>query len=146
MGAAARCSPPSLSPECSTLSSSRSWRSSLHSAGVALTLLLAARAVAAQPANSCVSCHATLADGRLSAPPAAFAQQDVHRESGFSCIDCHGGNRTAADKLVAHDAGRGFKGKPAGQAVIATCARCHGDAELMRKYAPRQRIDQATEY
>jgi len=111
-------------------------------------MLLAARTVAAQPApsaNSCVSCHTTLPEARLSAPPAAFAQ-DVHRDTGFSCIDCHGGDRAAADKINAHDAARGFRGKPAGQAVIATCARCHSDAELMRKYAPRQRIDQATEY
>ena len=39
-----------------------------------------------------------------------------------------------------------FRGKPTGQAVIATCARCHSDAELMRTFAPRQRVDQATEY
>lgn len=130
------------------MSSSQSWRRSLSNAGVALTLLLLARAAAAQapPANSCVSCHATLSEARLSAPPAAFAQQDVHRESGFSCIDCHGGDRASADKLKAHDAGKGFKGKPAGQGLIAACARCHSDAEVMRKYAPRQRIDQASEY
>jgi len=79
-------------------------------------------------------------------PPAAFAQRDIHRESGFTCVDCHGGDRAAADKPKAHDAARGFKGVPAGQTQIATCARCHSDAELMRKYAPRLRVDQAAEY
>jgi len=114
--------------------------------------VVCARTAAAQPAagsaatNTCASCHATLAEPKLSAPPAAFARQDVHRESGFTCIDCHGGDRTAADKLKAHDAARGFKGAPAGQTQIAACARCHSDAEVMRKYAPRQRVDQAAEY
>ncbi len=129
------------------MSSSRFWRSSPGRILIAAGLLLSARAAAAQPpaVNTCASCHATL-DARLSAPPAAFAQQDVHRENGFTCTDCHGGDRTAADKLKAHDAARGFKGVPAGQAQIAACARCHSDAELMRKYAPRQRVDQAAEY
>jgi len=113
---------------------------------------VSARTAAAQPApaapavNTCASCHATLTEPALSAPPAAFAQQDVHRESGFTCTDCHGGDHTAADKLKAHDAARGFKGAPAGQVQVAACARCHSDAELMRKYAPRQRVDQAAEY
>ena len=75
-----------------------------------------------------------------------FARSDVHRESGFTCVDCHGGDRSASEKTKAHDASRGYVGKPAGQRVVATCARCHSDAELMRKYAPRQRVDQAAEY
>ena len=134
------------------MSSSRYWRSSLRSAAALAVLLVCARTGAAQPAagaataNTCASCHATLADAKFAAPPAAFAQQDIHRESGFTCIDCHGGDRTAADKLKAHDAAKGFKGAPAGQTQIATCARCHSDAEQMRKYAPRQRVDQAAEY
>jgi predicted CXXCH cytochrome family protein len=112
--------------------------------------LAGVRGAAAQPAsaavNTCVSCHSTLADARLSAPPAALAQTDVHRERGFTCVDCHGGDGAATDKAKAHDASRGYRGKPSGQAVVATCARCHSDAQLMRKYAPRQRVDQAAEY
>jgi len=46
----------------------------------------------------------------------------------------------------AHDPSRGFKGAPSGQAQIATCARCHSDATLMRRFAPKQRVDQAAEY
>src|SRR5471032_1352517 len=112
-------------------------------------LLICGRADAGQaPAavNTCASCHATLADARLAKPAAAFAQQDIHRESSFTCIDCHGGDRTATDKSKAHDAARGFKGKPEGQVQIATCARCHSDADFMRRFAQRQRVDQATEY
>ncbi len=73
----------------------------------------------------------------------ASAQQAA---AANTCLACHGGNPTADDKAAAHDAGRGFKGKPAGAEVIATCSRCHSDAELMRRFAPRQRVDQATEY
>jgi len=108
----------------------------------------------AQPAsipNSCVACHSTLPDERLATPAKLFSGQDVHRDKGFECVDCHGGNPTNADKIRAHDvAGKesamAFRGKPSGRAVIATCARCHSDAELMRTFAPKQRVDQATEY
>ena len=97
-------------------------------------------------ANSCLTCHASLSDTRLAAPAALFTQPDIHRESGFACANCHGGDPAAPDKLRAHDAAKRFKGKPAGQAIVETCASCHSDAALMRKYAPRQRVDQATEY
>lgn len=113
-------------------------------------LRAAAGQQAAEP-NGCATCHATLPDQRLATPANQFGGADVHREKGFACVDCHGGNPTSADKQKAHDtAGResamAFKGKPAGQTIIATCARCHSDAELMRSFAPKQRIDQATEY
>jgi len=111
--------------------------------------LSVAGAAAAQPAattNTCASCHAGLPDARLARPATTFAGQDIHRESGFMCADCHGGNATTTESAQAHDTGRGFKGKPSGQAIIATCARCHGDAVFMRRFAPRQRVDQAAEY
>jgi predicted CXXCH cytochrome family protein len=116
-------------------------------ATLSLTFVLAGGAIP----NSCVACHTTLSDQRLSNPTRLFAGQDVHREKGFECVDCHGGSPTNADKAKAHDfAGKesamAFRGKPAGQAVIATCARCHSDAELMRTFAPKQRVDQAAEY
>jgi predicted CXXCH cytochrome family protein len=130
----------------------------LGALGVLLCGVLAGGVASAQaqtaPAtipNSCVACHSTLPDQRLAAPAKLFAGQDVHRDKGFECVDCHGGNPTNADKTRAHDvAGKesstAFRGKPAGRAVIATCARCHSDAELMRTFAPKQRVDQATEY
>jgi predicted CXXCH cytochrome family protein len=119
-------------------------------AGAAAAILLTPRTASAQtkaPAsNACLTCHATLSDARLSKPAALFTAPDVHRENGFACVDCHGGNPNGADKARSHDAGHGFKGKPSGEAVIATCARCHSDTVLMRKFAPRQRVDQAAEY
>jgi predicted CXXCH cytochrome family protein len=81
----------------------------------------------------------------MAAPPAVFGE-DVHRARGFSCVDCHGGDPAATDQARAHDRARGYRGKPAGRAVIEVCARCHSDAGFMRKYAPRQRVDQASEY
>ena len=105
---------------------------------------------AAEP-NSCLTCHMTLTDARLSSPARTFAGPDVHRDRGFACVDCHGGNPTGSDKARAHDAAgkesaMAFRGKPNGSAIVATCARCHSDAELMRTYAPQQRVDQAAEY
>src|SRR5436190_13284059 len=113
-----------------------------------LVILPGAAPAAAQPAaqNSCLACHSTQADTRLSTPTHLFMQPDIHRENGFACVDCHGGNAADADAARSHDAARGFRGRPTGQQQIAVCARCHADAELMKRYAPRQRVDQATEY
>ena len=110
-----------------------------------------AQTTAAAEPNSCITCHASQQDARLATPATLFRGSDVHRERGFACIDCHGGNPTTSDKALAHDvsgksSAMAFRGKPSGQSVIATCARCHSDAELMRTFAPKQRVDQATEY
>jgi hypothetical protein len=116
---------------------------------LAAITLLAPSGATAQPAvaaNACLACHGTLADPRLATPATLFSGTDVHRERGFGCVDCHGGDAAAGDKARAHDAARGFKGAPTGQAQIAACARCHSDATLMRRFAPKQRVDQAAEY
>ena len=70
----------------------------------------------------------------------------MHRDRGFTCVDCHGGDASATDKVAAKAPATEFRGKPVGTQVIEVCARCHSDAALMRKYAPKQRVDQATEY
>src|SRR6266571_4890389 len=97
-------------------------------------------------ANTCVACHTTQSDQRIAAPAALFSEPDIHRESGFECADCHGGDPLAGDTARAHDAAQQFKGRLAGRAIIETCARCHSDAAFMRRFAPRLRADQATEY
>jgi predicted CXXCH cytochrome family protein len=117
---------------------------------VLLGVGVAARAGAEQgagatPRNECLACHATLSEPRLAAPAAAF-KDDVHQQRGFACVDCHGGDPGLADKTLAKAAATGFRGAPRGEAQIAVCARCHSDAALMRKFVPRQRVDQATEY
>ena len=113
-----------------------------------LGLVASAAPAAAQPAaiSACETCHRDNGQPHLATPARAFAATDVHRERGFTCVDCHGGDLKEPDKARAKAAATGFKGKPTGQAVIAVCARCHSDAALMRKYAPTQRIDQAAEY
>lgn len=98
------------------------------------------------PANGCLTCHAELSQPALSAPANLFRVGDVHQERGFACVDCHGGDSTTNDKVRAKDPARGFRGKPSGMQIVTVCARCHSDAELMRKFAPRQRVDQAAEY
>ena len=55
-------------------------------------------------------------------------------------------SRRTQDKARAKDPARGYRGKPAGTQIVATCARCHSDAAFMRKFAPAQRVDQAAEY
>jgi predicted CXXCH cytochrome family protein len=111
-------------------------------------LSLLAGLATAQPAapTGCETCHRDLAAPALATPARDFALTDVHRDRGFSCTDCHGGDRDAVDVQRAKAPATGFRGRPAPQAVTAVCSRCHSDAALMRKFAPRQRIDQAAEY
>jgi predicted CXXCH cytochrome family protein len=109
-------------------------------------LALSPTPLAAQTAtNQCLACHTSLPPPALAAPAKAFPG-DVHQQRGFGCADCHGGDPAATDKMQAHNAARGYRGKPAGQQIVATCAKCHSDPELMHKFAPQQRIDQAAEY
>jgi predicted CXXCH cytochrome family protein len=95
-------------------------------------------------ASGCISCHTDLADA-MQAPVRLF-EEDVHRDRGFSCVDCHGGDGTVTEKDRAKDPARGYRGRPVGMAEVETCARCHSDAAFMRRFMPRQRVDQAAEY
>jgi predicted CXXCH cytochrome family protein len=117
---------------------------------IALVLLLAIPAAAAGQTppgvNACLTCHRDLADQRLATPARLFSDVDVHRERGFGCVDCHGGSAREADAARAHDRRSGFRGAPSGADQIKACARCHSNAELMRTFSPRQRVDQETEY
>jgi predicted CXXCH cytochrome family protein len=115
-------------------------------AAVALCVIASTAAAQSAAVTGCETCHRDHTDARLSAPARAFAGVDVHRESGFTCVNCHGGDPTATDKLKAKAPSTGFRGKPTGQQVIAVCSTCHSDATIMRKFAPKQRIDQAAEY
>jgi predicted CXXCH cytochrome family protein len=116
--------------------------------GAGILLLGAGARAAAQPAAAqvgCVTCHRDLPEARLSEPVRLFTE-DVHRGRGFTCADCHGGDPAAMDRTRAKERARGYRGKPAGPQVIEVCSRCHSNAEFMRRYAPRQRVDQASEY
>lgn len=94
--------------------------------------------------DSCVECHSAL-DGNLQKPATLFSDS-IHRQRGFHCTDCHGGDRTADDPEASMSRARGFIGKIPRTAVPKLCARCHSDAALMHKYNPKQRIDQYAQY
>jgi predicted CXXCH cytochrome family protein len=116
-------------------------------AGVGLVGVLAAGPARAQEAtrNECAACHAALPDAAHAAPAAAF-KEDVHQQRGFGCVNCHGGDPTATDQERAKSPASGYVGVPRGQAQIAVCSKCHSDAGFMRRFAPRQRVDQEQEY
>jgi len=115
---------------------------------IGLLLLVITGVARAQPAsvpsNTCLTCHLQLSE-RFAAPARQFAD-DVHAARGFGCVDCHGGNAAAPDQNAAKDAAYGYRGIPAGPQVITTCARCHSDPGLMRRFAPTGRVDQESEY
>ena len=93
----------------------------------------------------CVTCHLALDDARVSPPAKAFAD-DIHAKSGFTCASCHGGDPSTEDMDAAHDAKKGFRGKPKTTDVPTLCGNCHADAALIKKYNPSQRVDQLSEY
>jgi hypothetical protein len=101
-----------------------------------------ARAPAAQ--DNCAVCHRALNDQRLGTPAVLFAN-DVHREKGFGCAACHGGD-PLREGVDAMDPRRGYIGKPPRERIPQICARCHADAEFMRRYNPAIRVDQFAEY
>jgi len=94
--------------------------------------------------DSCFDCHSLL-DGRLQAPATGFPK-DIHRQHGLGCADCHGGDATQDDPDAAMSRTKGFLGKPARKEIPKFCARCHSDANYMRRFAPQQRVDQYAEY
>ncbi|MBK5290277.1 MAG: cytochrome c3 family protein [Acidobacteriia bacterium] len=107
----------------------------------ALVLILALPLAAK---DSCLECHKGL-EGNLQKPALAF-QDDIHAHFGFSCADCHGGDRNSNDMEESMNRARGFTGKIARGAVPKLCARCHSDATLIHKFKPQQRVDQLAQY
>jgi hypothetical protein len=110
----------------------------------AAVVLAAGGAALAQKKDSCVACHSRL-EGRL-AEPVKGATSDIHHARGLSCNDCHGGDPNADDKAAAKDPFKGYQGKPDPGAIPSFCAKCHGDAYLMKKFNPSLRVDQKQEY
>lgn len=126
-------------------------RAQLTIAVIALALSSAVGAADAKKApfadSTCISCHAKLSDAALA--PTQHIQDDIHSSKGLSCHDCHGGDPTLGgddDIEKAHDPRKGFAGKPKRTAIPAFCARCHANAEFMKKFNPQARVDQFAEY
>lgn len=97
----------------------------------------------AQTKDSCVTCHSTL-DGVLAQAAKDFGS-DVHHQAGLSCADCHGGN-PSDDSMDAMSPAKGFRGAPPKAKLPDFCGRCHSDGNYMRRYNPKLRTDQLSEY
>ncbi|HEY6051672.1 MAG TPA: hypothetical protein VIZ58_10510 [Thermoanaerobaculia bacterium] len=105
----------------------------------------AKKPAAAAASNSCIDCHLALDDERITPPAKAFAD-DIHAKAGFTCVFCHGGNSAAEDQEFAHDAKKGFIGKPTHAQIPEICGKCHSDAAAMKHFNPSLRTDQLSEY
>lgn len=111
-------------------------------------LLLLIPAVAAQPRvrpDTCAECHAKLEKEELSRPVKLFAE-DIHRKSGLGCVHCHVGDDSTWDAKASMDPKKGFIGRPDFKRIGLFCGKCHMDLGYMRKFNPKMRVDQWTEY
>jgi hypothetical protein len=90
--------------------------------------------------QECRDCHVSLQDERLSAP-ATLYETDIHAETGFGCLACHGSG--GSDEL---DPAAGFLSAPVRRDVPGLFGRCHSDAAYMRQFDPGLRVDQVDEY
>src|SRR4051812_47022826 len=88
--------------------------------GAAFSLVAAQASAQTTRPNNCATCHASLSDKKLSSPPTATLG-DVHDKAGVHCADCHGGDPAATAGAAAHDPARGYRGKPSGATICATC-------------------------
>ncbi len=99
-----------------------------------LSFLLSAQ----EKKNTCLECHLQLED-KLAVPARSF-QQDIHPTFGVLCAACHGGNESKEDIEEAKD--KSFKGAPSRKEIPTLCASCHSNADYMRRFNPRMRVDQ----
>jgi predicted CXXCH cytochrome family protein len=107
-------------------------------------LALIAGTLPAQTINSCLDCHQNLPE-----PLGVTAEkysQDIHFQKGLTCASCHGGDPTSDDPEKSMSRAAHWKGKIDRRQIPQLCASCHSDAELMKKYNPRLRVDQFQQY
>jgi len=100
--------------------------------------------LAGAPENACVECHLQVGDAL--AEPVNKMKGDIHDSRGVTCEGCHRGNPNTMDMEKAMNPDDGFIGVPEGEQRVEMCARCHGDAEFMKKYNPSIEVDQAELY
>jgi len=99
---------------------------------------------AAQAKNSCLDYHSSLPEP-LGVSADVFSQ-NIHAQKGLTCAACHGGDASSDDPEKAMSRAAGWKGKIERSQIPELCASCHADAELMKKYNPRLRVDQFQQY
>jgi len=110
---------------------------------IACAALLWAVRPAAADGNNCLTCHSEWEEG-TDAPSKRWSF-DIHKESGLSCADCHGGN-PSLEEMDAVRASKGYRGIPAAGDIPGFCGRCHSDAAYMKRFNPSLPIDQLEKY
>lgn len=91
--------------------------------------------------DQCIECHSIINEEITNA-----FKQDIHSQSGLSCVDCHGGDATSDDEAVAMNPKRGFVGVPTKRSEPEFCGKCHSDPKYMRRYNPSLPTDQVEKY
>ena len=74
-------------------------------------------------ANSCINCHQSLPDPRLSQPAKLWANS-VHAEVGNTCDGCHGGNPEDTT-MAAMSKENNFYSAPKEDEIAQFCGKCH---------------------
>ena len=92
-------------------------------------------------AGECFQCHLTTED-----KVSELWKSDVHAQWQITCVTCHGGDDTQADKERAKQRGTGYRGKLTAQQGVELCGGCHGDAEYMKERKPLLPVDQLQKY
>jgi len=107
---------------------------------LSVLLLLLAALVAWAAKDSCFECH------MVQKGPSPIFKDDVHYKQGLSCVDCHGGDPNQERANDAMSDARGMKPRVMREDAPEFCGSCHGNAALMGKYKPGQRVDQLALY
>jgi nitrate/TMAO reductase-like tetraheme cytochrome c subunit len=87
-----------------------------------LLFAFVAQVFAQEQESSCISCHTEFGDEL--AEPVKLWQESIHKQSGISCNNCHGGNPELQD-MEAMSPKEGFVGFPKGEEVPEFCGKCH---------------------
>lgn len=109
---------------------------------VLLFVCVSAWRLAAQTANSCVTCHGSPSDTLKKVVDESM--QSVHSHKGMSCDTCHGGNPNEIVASRAH--GAGFRGHIKREDVPQLCGSCHADANHIKHFNPSLGTDQLAQY
>jgi hypothetical protein len=105
-----------------------------------VVLLMTAPGVMGMAATSCESCHGAL--DQKNSEPVRLWKQDLHKEAGLGCHDCHGGDPDSMASAM--DPSRRFVGTPDKNGSVRLCGGCHSDAGRMPD--PTVSTDQLDQY